>query len=195
MKNNKVRITGKIVESPEHMYTASDGRKIYKSRIEVMRPSGNVDIIPFHIQEELVQEILENVGNRITIFGEYRSYNEKIGKISHLRLYVFVKEIGGAKEEDENRISLTGFICKKPVLRKTPLGKEIADILLAVNREYKRSDYLPSICWYRDARMASRLVIGTKVKVVGMIQSRKYIKNDSELTAYEVSIKEFEVVG
>ena len=194
MENNTVKITGKIMETPEYLLTSPDRRKIYKSTIEVMRTSGNMDVIPIQVPEQIVQEIRDNAGGRITIFGEYRSYNEKDGERNHLKLYVFVKRISEAGEADQNRIDLIGYICKQPLYRETPLGKEITDILIAVNRKHRKSDYLPAICWYSNARLAAGLPVGTKVRAMGMIQSRIYVKGDSERTAYEVSIREMEVI-
>jgi len=194
MENNTVKITGKIMETPEYLLTSQDRRKIYKSTIEVMRTSGNMDVIPIQVPEQIVQQIRDNVGGRITIFGEYRSYNEKDGERNHLKLYVFVKGISEAGEADQNRIDLIGYICKQPLYRETPLGKEITDILIAVNRKHRKSDYLPAICWYSNARLAAELPVGTKVRTMGMIQSRIYVKGDSERTAYEVSIREMEVI-
>lgn len=194
MENNTVKITGKIMETPEYLLTSPDRRKIYKSTIEVMRTSGNMDVIPIQVPEQIVQEIRDNVGGRITLFGEYRSYNEKDGERNHLKLYVFVKGISEAGEADQNRIDLIGYICKQPLYRETPLGKEITDILIAVNRKHRKSDYLPAICWYSNARLAAGLPVGTKVRAMGMIQSRIYVKGDSERTAYEVSIREVEVI-
>lgn len=194
MENNKVKITGKIMETPEYVLTASDGRKIYRTKMEVMRTSGSIDTIPIQVPENLAWEILSYTGGRITIFGEYRSYNEKDGERNHLKLYVFVKGISEAGEADQNRIDLIGYICKQPLYRETPLGKEITDILIAVNRKHRKSDYLPAICWYSNARLAAGLPVGTKVRAMGMIQSRIYVKGDSERTAYEVSIREVEVI-
>lgn len=153
-----------------------------------------MDVIPIQVPEQIVQEIRDNAGGRITIFGEYRSYNEKDGERNHLKLYVFVKGISEAGEADQNRIDLIGYICKQPLYRETPLGKEITDILIAVNRKHRKSDYLPAICWYSNARLAAGLPVGTKVRAMGMIQSRIYVKGDSERTAYEVSIREMEVI-
>ena len=117
MENNTVKITGKIMETPEYLLTSPDRRKIYKSTIEVMRTSGNMDVIPIQVPEQIVQEIRDNVGGRITIFGEYRSYNEKDGERNHLKLYVFVKGISEAGEADQNRIDLIGYICKQPLCK------------------------------------------------------------------------------
>lgn len=151
MEENNVKITGKIVEEPTYLLTARGGRKIYTSVIEIMRTSGVLDVIPIQVPEELAGEIWDHVGGRITLFGEYRSYNEKDGERNHLKLYVFVKGISEAGEADQNRIDLIGYICKQPLYRETPLGKEITDILIAVNRKHRKSDYLPAICWYSNA--------------------------------------------
>lgn len=194
MEENDVKITGKIVEEPTYLLTARGGRKIYTSTIETMRTSGKLDMIPIQVPEELAGEIWDHVGGRITLFGEYRSYNEKDGEQSHLRLYVFVKGISEAQEEDENRAELTRYLCKQPIYRETPLGKEIADLLIAVNRPYKKSDYIPGICWFENAKQAAGLQVGTKIKITGMIQSRKYVKGNGERTAYEVSAREMEVI-
>ena len=194
MEENKVKITGKIVEEPTYLLTARGGRKIYTSVIEIMRTSGALDVIPIQVPEELAGEIWDHVGGRITLFGEYRSYNEKDGDQRHLRLYVFVKGISEAQVADENRVELTGYLCKQPIYLETPLGKEIADILIAVKRPYKKSDYIPGICWFGNAKQAAGLQVGTKIKVTGMIQSRMYVKGNGERVAYEVSVREMEVI-
>lgn len=194
MEENKVKITGKIVEEPTYLLTERGGRKIYTSVIEIMRTSGALDVIPIQVPEELAGEIWDHVGGRITLFREYRSYNEKDGDQRHLRLYVFVKGVSEAQESDENKVELTGYLCKQPIYRETPLGKEIADLLIAVNRIYKKSDYIPGICWFENAKQAAGLQVGTKIKVIGMIQSRNYVKGNRERIAYEVSVREMEVI-
>lgn len=198
--NNTAYISGVIAE--EFCYSHKAYRKkFYTSVVDVERKSGIVDRIPIMISEKLVDVSGEWVGERVYIYGEFRSYNKYDGEHSHLILHLFARKffcVDGA-EYDDNSIELDGFICKEPIYRKTPLGREICDVLLAVNRPYGKSDYIPCIAWGRNARFASRLEAGTRLKVKGRIQSREYFKEISEgyserRTEYEVSISQMEVV-
>jgi primosomal replication protein N len=133
--------------------------------------------------------------------GQFRSYNRHEEKHNRLVLSAFARELKFLEEEDSlapvNQIFLDGYICKPPVYRKTPLGREIADVLLAVNRPYGKSDYIPCICWGRNARFAGNLEIGSRIQLIGRIQSREYQKRVSEnelirRVAYEVSVNKLE---
>lgn len=198
--NNTAYISGVIAE--EFCYSHKAYRKkFYTSVVDVERKSGIVDRIPIMISEKLVDVSGEWVGERVYIYGEFRSYNKYDGEHSHLILHLFARKFFCVDDtgHDDNSIELDGFICKKPIYRDTPLKREICDILLAVNRPYGKSDYIPCICWGRNARFASGLEAGTRLKVQGRIQSREYFKEISEgysekRTAYEVSISKLEVV-
>lgn len=193
MNNNLVVLSGKISKKPIYSHEVF-GEAFYESSIEVERLSSQIDNIPITISERLMQEVSFERGESIAIEGQFRSYNKLIDNHSKLMLTVFVR---GCKENDEekseNYIELCGYVCKSPVFRVTPFNREIADVLIAVNRAYNKSDYIPCIAWGRNARFASRLAVGDKVNLVGRIQSREYQKvledgSEETRTAYEISI-------
>ena len=197
MENNRVQVMGEIVSRLSYSHETY-GERFYMMDISVCRTSGTKDYIPIMVSERLMDVTGDHIGKLICIEGQFRSYNRKEDGRSHLELSVFVQGIrhldeGYADCEGNNRICLKGHLCKAPVYRKTPLGREITDILLAVNRPYGRSDYIPCICWGRDAVLASGLDVGSAVEVMGRIQSREYRKKLSETeeevrVAYEVSV-------
>ena len=167
----------------------------------VRRLSNSDDRIPLMISERLIDVTQDYRGEYITVNGQFRSYNKHDENKNHLVLSVFVREITFVEEELDgaktNNIMLDGYICKNPIYRKTPLGREIADLLLAVNRPYGKSDYIPCICWGRNARYASNFEVGEHVQIFGRIQSREYVKKITETetekrTAYEVSVSKLE---
>lgn len=167
----------------------------------VKRLSNSDDRIPLMISERLIDVTQDYEGEYIMVSGQFRSYNRHEEQKNRLVLSVFVREVEFVEEEMDgaktNSILLDGYICKAPVYRKTPLGREIADLLLAVNRPYGKSDYIPCICWGRNARYASGFEVGAHVQVLGRIQSREYIKKISEIEtekriAYEVSVSKLE---
>ena len=166
----------------------------------VYRLSDQFDLIPVMVSERLIDVKQDFVGTRIKVNGQFRSYNRHEGMKNKLQLSVFARDIENIDTEDpdQNSARSEGFICKDPVYRKTPLGREIADVLLAVNRPYGKSDYIPCICWGRNARFASTLTVGTHIRAYGRIQSREYTKKteDGEVkkTAYEVSISKIETM-
>ena len=203
MQNNKGRIKGKILEKPEHTFEV-EGEKFYEGKIVVERLSEANDILPFTISEKLLRAYnldLEG-GMPVNFGGELRSYNKVIDGKSRLILSFFVKEILGeeAFENNTNELSLTGFICKTPVFRTTPFNRQICDILLAVNRpNFNKSDYIPCILWGRNAKFVQGQKVGTKINLIGRIQSRNYRKEISEgvfeqRTAYEVSCQKLSVL-
>ena len=189
--NNHVLLKGKIKELPTYSHTVM-GEGFFEMFIEVQRLSNEVDVLPVTISERLISNF--NIGDEIGIAGQFRSYNKIEDDKSKLMLTIFVKELIDPKEMNEiNQIYLVGYICKDPIYRTTPFGREICDMLLAVNRAYNKSDYLPCIAWGRNARFVRDLGIGEKLEVQGRIQSRKYQKRiDSEhtvtRTAYEISL-------
>ena len=196
MENNKVSIIGEIVSGFTFSHKVF-GEGFYMVDVSVKRLSGQADIIPLMVSERLIDVHENYIGCTIEALGQFRSYNRHEGVRNRLLLSIFVREVHFMEECTDytktNQIFLDGYICKVPIYRKTPLGREIADILLAVNRPYGKSDYIPCISWGRNARYASSLSVGTKVKIWGRIQSREYTKAISETEceeriAYEVSI-------
>ena len=167
----------------------------------VRRLSNSEDQIPLMISERLLDVTQDYTGEYIMVNGQFRSYNRHEEQKNRLILSVFVREVEFISEEPDGAkttsVLLDGYICKQPIYRKTPLGREIADLLLAVNRPYGKSDYIPCICWGRNARYASAFEVGEHVQVLGRIQSREYVKRLSETetekrTAYEVSVSKLE---
>ena len=200
-ENNKVTVMGEVVSE----FTFSHeiyGEGFYLVDILVPRLSDSAAQIPLMVSERLLDIKKDYRGENIRVTGQFRSYNRHEERKNKLVLSVFVREWEFIDEvergEMTNHIELDGFICKEPVYRKTPLGREIADILLAVNRPYGKSDYIPCISWGRNARYANEFQVGSRCKVIGRIQSREYMKKLSEeqvekRVAYEVSVSKLEV--
>lgn len=200
IKNNDVIITGEILDGFTFNYKIL-GEKFYSVNVRVNRSSNAYDIIPVLISERIIDVTSDYVGKFVCISGQFRSFNKHEDNKNKLLLYVFVQCIDFLEKltYNENCISLKGYVCKDTVYRETPLGREITDIILAVNRQYGKCDYIPCICWGRDARFADDFEVGTKIWVEGRIQSRNYIKkfkdgNTEERTAYEVSISKMGIV-
>lgn len=202
IENNQVSIVGEIVS--DFMFSHEVfGEGFYMVDVLVKRLSSSEDRIPLMISERLIDVSKDYTGEFIMASGQFRSYNRHEEQKNRLVLSVFVREVEFIEEELDgaktNHILLEGYICKKPIYRKTPLGREIADLLLAVNRPYGKSDYIPCICWGRNARFASGFEVGEHVQILGRIQSRDYVKklSDTETetrTAYEVSVSKLECV-
>ena len=202
IENNQVAIMGKIASQFTFSHQVF-GEGFYLTDVVVKRLSESEDRIPVMVSERLVDVTQDYEGEYIQVFGQFRSYNRHVEKKNRLVLSVFAREISFVDEVDEsmksNQIFLDGYICKPPVYRKTPLGREIADLLIAVNRPYGKSDYIPCICWGRNARYASAFQVGGHVLIWGRIQSREYMKKISEnetekRTAYEVSVSKLEYI-
>ena len=170
------------------------GEGFYEFYVKVMRLSGQADILPVTISERLIEGSSLHIGDTLCALGQFRSYNKLEGGRSRLMLTVFVREIlSVAPTSNPNSIVLSGYICKLPVYRTTPFNREIADLLVAVNRAYNKSDYIPCIAWGRNARFVQNLKVGDRIALSGRIQSREYVKRLSEtqsvtMTAYEVSV-------
>lgn len=198
-ENNRVKLVGKIISDMEFNHEVF-GEKFYSAMLFTERTSGNADMIPLLISEKLFTGNIN--GEYVSVRGEFRSYNRHTEGKTSLQLNVFVQEmriLDGEYSDFANGIELAGYICRESVYRKTPLGREIADLLLAVNRPYGKSDYIPCICWGRNAVCVSKLALGTRIEIAGRIQSRKYQKRISDeetetRTAYEVSVSKIEVV-
>ena len=209
IENNQVSIVGEVVSDFSFSHEVF-GEGFYMLNVSVKRLSDSCDVIPLMISERLIDVNEDYRGAYIQATGQFRSYNRHEEKKNRLVLSVFARELEFIEEETEeykieeevenaktNQIFLDGFICKMPVYRKTPLGREIADILLAVNRPYGKSDYIPCICWGRNARFASGFEVGGHTQIWGRIQSREYMKKIDEeeserRVAYEVSVSKLE---
>ena len=197
LENNKVYLSGVVAESPSFSHEVM-GEGFYDLTLDVPRLSGQSDKVPLTISERLIGDASLGAGEKIGVYGQLRSYNKVVGERSKLVLKVFVRELGIGDDQNPNYIEIEGYVCKPTVYRTTPFGREIADILLAVNRPYGKSDYIPCICWGRNARFASTFEVGTHVQIWGRIQSREYVKKISETeteqrVAYEVSVSKIEM--
>lgn len=183
IENNQVTIMGEVASRFTFSHEVF-GEGFYMVDVLVKRLSNSEDRIPLMISERLIDVTKDYTGEFIMASGQFRSYNRHEEHKNHLVLSVFVREVAFVDEELDgaktNNILLDGYICKPPVYRKTPLGREIADLLLAVNRPYGKSDYIPCICWGRNARYASGFAVGEHVQILGRIQSREYVKKLSE---------------
>ncbi len=202
IENNQVVVMGTIVSDFSYSHEIF-GEGFYMVDVEVERLSDSSDVIPVMISERLINVEQDYKGCMIAVTGQFRSYNRHEEKKNRLILSVFAREVEfiDAIEESSrsNQIYLDGFICKEPIYRKTPLGREIADLLIAVNRPYGKSDYIPCICWGRNARFASNFTVGSRCAIWGRIQSREYMKkiNEEEAMkriAYEVSVSKLELL-
>ena len=207
-ENNHIILVGKVTSEKRFSHEIY-GEKFYIFDLSVPRLSGNADIIPITISERLMVNGDLPINTKITVEGQFRSYNSYGEGRNKLVLTVFAKnvtlledqesEIEARKDFISNEVTLVGYICKKPVYRQTPFGREIADILLAVNRAYSKSDYIPCIAWGRTARFCENMEVGTEVKIVGRVQSRQYERKHEDGTienkvAYEVSVGSLEVI-
>lgn len=204
LMNNQVTILGKIDDTLRYSHE-SCGEHFYTADVKVKRLSEQEDRIPVLISERLMDVTQDHMGEYIEIQGQFRSFNLHRDTRSQLLLKVFAREIHKVNSEvleeparaTSNKIYLDGYLCKEPVYRKTPLGREVADLLLAVNRPYGKSDYIPCISWGRNARFTSNIAVGSHLLIWGRIQSRDYMKKRAESeperrTAYEVSVSKLE---
>ena len=199
-ENNQILLTG-VITTPFSFSHESHGEKFYITYLSIMRFSGNQDLIPVMVSERLVDTTKDMTGKWARIEGCYRSQNSKLNGKTKLLLYAFARTFdvsGNFDKDDENDIYLEGFVCKQPCYRTTPFGREITDVVLAANRPYGKTDYIPCIFWGRNAKFVSTCEAGTKLIVYGRIQSREYVKHiegevEPEIrTAYEVSASKVE---
>lgn len=199
LQNNDVQLWGKITSCPVYSHSVID-EKFFEFNLEVPRLSESSDIVPITISEKLLLNRDFSVNSVVSLSGQFRSYNKLIDGKSKLMLTVFVREVNEVDtSKNPNIILLKGFLCKPPVFRTTPFKREITDILLAVNRAYNKSDYIPAIAWGRNARFVKDLPVGTKLEIEGRIQSRIYQKKlteteSEERTAYEISISKLNII-
>lgn len=192
-ENNQAYVRGAISSTPKYSHTVFN-EKFYEMNIVVPRLSTQEDVIPITISEKLLEDNYFQQGDEITFFGQFRSYNKIVNEKNKLVLTFFARDIlENDTSINPNFITLSGYVCKPCVYRTTPFNREIADILVAVNRSYNKSDYLPCIAWGKNARLAKHLEVGEKIAISGRIQSRKYIKRYDETIyeekmAYEISV-------
>lgn len=198
LENNNVSIIGKVIGECKFSHEVY-GEGFYVFNVEASRLSENADVLPITVSERLIDKETLKLGTFVSVVGQLRSYNNYADKKNKLVLTIFAREIEILEfdnDKNPNAIYLNGFICKPPVYRTTPFGREIADILVAVNRAYNKSDYIPCIAWGRNARFAGNLKVGENIKLWGRIQSRKYQKKVGDevedKVAYEVSISKIE---
>ena len=196
--NNKIFLEGKLISELEFSHEMY-GEGFYSFNLEVMRLSDSVDHLNITVSERLLNDVEISIGKEVIVEGQLRSYNKFIDGSNKLILTVFARNIQPCieKSKNPNEIYLDGYICKEPVYRTTPFGREIADLLLAINRAYNKSDYIPTIAWGRNSRFCKSLNVGDHIKVWGRLQSREYQKKISETevvkkVAYEVSISRME---
>ena len=202
MENNVITLTGTVESEPQLSHRVLD-ENFYIFMLRVPRLSETEDVLPVTVSEKLYDSETLHPGASVKVSGQLRSYNKYTETKTHLILTVFAKAIDVPTEEDENdpnEIYINGFICKSPVYRKTPFGREITDLIVAVNRAFNRSDYIPAIAWGRNAVFSESLEVGSNVMVWGRLQSRKKKKkiSDTEIevrTAYELSITKIEKVS
>lgn len=201
IKNNQVTICGEI--AGEFVFSHEVyGEGFYLVDVLARRLSGACDAIPVTVSERLIDVTQNYIGQYVCVSGQFRSYNRHDEMKNRLVLSVFAQELEFAEKlmDDVNQIFLDGYICREPIYRKTPLGREITDMIVAANRSYGKSDYIPCVSWGRNAKYASGLEVGSRIRICGRIQSRQYVKkldggSAEERTAYEVSVSKMEVVA
>lgn len=194
--NNTVRLCGEVAAPPELSHTGRDGEYL-KFPLSVMRLSGVPDVLNIIVPRRRAEALDIAGAPRLLVTGEVRSWNNRSGTGPRLVITVLARELEFTELDFENRVEITGSICREPTLRRTPMGREISDLMLAVNRPYGRSDYIPCITWGAVARRASQWPVGARVSITGRLQSRAYIKMEDDVpvekTAYEISAVSAEI--
>ncbi len=200
MENNFISLQGTVDGDVSYSHNVLD-EEFYKFTLKVSRLSGVIDSLPVTVPKKLIEKNSLNDGDYISLTGQLRSYNKNYENRTRLILTAFAKSIDENKtdEENPNNVVLNGYVCKEPTYRKTPFGREITDVIIAVNRAFNRSDYIPTICWGKNAVLCRDLPVGTNVLIKGRLQSREYTKRNGEdfeiRTAYEVSVGEIEEIS
>ena len=200
MENNFISLRGTVEGDISYSHSVLD-EDFYKFKLNVQRLSGISDLLPVTVPKSLLNSIQINDGDSVNLTGQLRSYNKYTENRTRLILTAFAKAIENESETDENpnNVILNGYVCKAPTYRKTPFGREITDVIIAVNRAFNRSDYIPTICWGKNAVFCRDLPVGTNVLIKGRLQSREYTKRSGEefevRTAYEVSVGEIEEIS
>jgi primosomal replication protein N len=200
VENNFISLEGIVDGDVVYSHNVME-EEFYKFILNVSRLSGTIDSLPVTAPKKLVEQMNLKSGDSVTVTGQLRSYNKYLENRTRLILTAFAKSIdeGEAGGENPNNVILNGYVCKSPTYRKTPFGREITDVIIAVNRAFNRSDYIPTICWGKNALFCRELPVGTNVLIKGRLQSREYTKrsgDDFEIrTAYEVSVGEIEEIS
>ena len=196
-ENNEIRLCGVMAGAPVHSHTGR-GQDFYSFPLEIRRLSGNSDTVNIVLRREQLERLAPREAEKLCVTGQLRSFNNRRGEGAKLVLTILARQLDFCDGPDENFVALTGTLCKEPNLRVTPMGRDICDLMLAVNRPYGRSDYLPCICWGLKAREAARWTVGAVVRLEGRFQSRRYIKltgeGPVERVAFEVSVTSAELL-
>ena len=194
---NKITLHGRVEAEPVVSHV-NHGETYCMFPLGASRLSGVEDRLNLVIPAAMLRQYPLKAGDEVSVWGEVRSFNNKSGVGSRLVITVFVREIRREQAEDENRLELAGTLCKPPIYRRTPLGRDICDMMLAVNRRYGRTDYLPCIAWGTLARRCGELNVGEALSLTGRLQSRTYTKyigeQSQQRTAFEVSIMSMDVL-
>lgn len=195
---NHIDLIGSLASAPQFSHD-NHGRRFFSFFLEVERLSGTIDRLPVLASEQLLRATTVQEGDSLHITGQIRSFNSRTPGRHRLIISVLAEQMSVCSEPHDNLTALTGVICKEPVYRRTPLGREICDVMLAVNRPYRRADYIPCILWGRTAQEAAALPVGTTLTLTGRLQSRDYLKllgsESEQRTAYEVSVITAEAVN
>lgn len=193
LSQNQITLCGTLESAPCFSHE-NHGRKFYRFFIAVQRLSGTTDILPVLAGEDVLRACELCDAERIVIRGQIRSFNNKAPTGRRLIVCVYAQSILLTDDGFENEVFLTGTVCRAPVFRRTPLGREICDVMLAVNRPYHRADYIPCILWGRLAEQAAEYPVGTRLSLTGRMQSRTYVKildsGSEQRETYEVSVAE-----
>ena len=194
---NRITLTGTLASLPEYSHQNHE-RKFFRFLLSVDRLSGTEDLLPVLAAEDVLAQADLFAGERFTIEGQIRSFNSRAESGRRLIISVFAESVTTTEQPPQNDAVLTGTICKPPIYRRTPLGREICDVMLAVPRQYQRTDYIPCILWGRTAQCAADLPVGAQIALAGRLQSRGYVKvlpeGTEERTAYELSAMELEIL-
>lgn len=194
---NSITLRGQLQALPQFSHE-NHGRQFYRFLLEVERLSGAVDILPVIAEQQLIQNIDPFAGNMLTVTGQIRSHNQRVNGVRHLMIFVFAASVTAEDGEPINDVFLEGVLCKEPSFRRTPLGREICDGMLAVPRAFRRADYLPCILWGRTAQDIAACHTGDRIRIQGRLQSRIYTKltpdGPEERTAYEISALNAEAI-
>ena len=194
---NQIKVCGSLRELPAFSHE-NHGKRFYRFTLEIPRLSGAVDILPVIASEAVMNSIDLSGGEMITVTGQIRSHNSRTNGVRHLLIFIFASSIVAEDADPVNEVMITGLLCKDPIFRRTPLGREICDVMLAIPRAFRRADYLPCILWGRTAQEIARCRIRDQITIRGRLQSRVYTKltedGPVERTAYEISALTAEII-
>ena len=187
---NSINLRGSLLSLPRFSHE-NHGKKFYRFTLEVPRLSGTSDLLPVVAEEQLILDLNPDGGEMIAVRGQVRSHNMRSDGVRHLLIFIFASSILVEDGPAVNEVKLEGLICREPIYRRTPLGREICDLMLAVPRQFKRADYLPCILWGRTAQQVALCRTRDVIRISGRLQSRTYTKmtdnGAEERTAYEIS--------